>query len=235
MFENDIFKFFTLLLLEIILGIDNVIFISLAVIKVPDTIRNKVRYIGLALALIMRLIALQTASILLSLNKPVIFLAQLHLSPNNLFMIFGGVFLIYHSICEILDDISKKAHDKNLHNLRSNPYLVILQIILIDLVFSIDSILTAIGITYNIFIIQLVFIISIILTILFSKHIIEAITKYSNIKTIAVMFVLILGIILVLDGIHIKISHNYLYFTFTFSILVEIINIIKKSRNSLIQ
>ncbi|QGR02535.1 TerC family protein [Ehrlichia ruminantium] len=228
MFENDILKFFTLLLLEIILGIDNVIFISLAVIKVPLNLRNKVKYIGLALALVMRLIALHAASILLSLNKPIVSLLQLHLSPNNLFMIFGGGFLIYHSISEILDDVFNKTHNKNIHNLRSNPYLVILQLILIDLVFSIDSILTAIGITYNIFIIQLVFIISIILTILFSNQIIKAITTYSNIKTIAVMFVLMLGIILVLDGIHIKISHNYLYFTFIFSILTEIINIIKK-------
>ncbi|WDM84943.1 TerC family protein [Ehrlichia sp. JZT12] len=232
MFEgNIIIKFFTLLSLEVILGVDNIIFISLAVTKISPELRNKVKYIGLSLALIMRIIALYGASIILSLNNPIIYLSQLHLSPNNLFMIFGGAFLIYQGLSEILHDIYNRNVKQHFKKFKSNFYLVILQIMLVDLIFSIDSILTAIGITNDIIIIQIVFILSIIFTILFSNYIIQAITTYSNIKTIAVMFVLVLGVILVLDGIHIKISHNYLYFTFIFSIITEGINIIKNKNN----
>ena len=232
MFEgNVIIKFFTLLILEVILGVDNIIFISLAVIKISPELRNKAKYIGLSLALIMRIIALYGASTILSLNNPVVYLPQLQLSPNNLFMIFGGAFLIYQSLSEILHDISNKNSSHNFKKFKSNFYLIVLQIVLVDIIFSIDSILTAIGITHDIIIIQIVFVLSIIFTILFSNYIIKAITTYSNIKTIAVMFVLVLGIILVLDGIHIKISHNYLYFTFIFAIVTEGINIIKKNNN----
>ncbi|AHC39251.1 TerC family protein [Ehrlichia muris] len=226
--ESYIIQFLTLLILEVILGVDNIIFISLAVTKISPELRNKAKYIGLSLALIMRIITLYGASAILALNNPIISLSQLNLSPNNLFMIFGGAFLIYQSLSEIWYDIFNK-NDK-MNNLKSNFYLVILQITVVDLIFSIDSILTAIGIAHNIFIIQIVFVISIIFTILFSNYIIKAITTHSNIKTIAVMFVLVLGIILALDGIHIKVSHNYLYFTFAFSIITEGINIIKKTK-----
>ncbi|CEI85522.1 TerC family protein [Ehrlichia minasensis] len=226
--ENDIIKFFTLLVLEVVLGVDNIIFISLAVTKIHPELRNKVKYIGLSLALIMRIITLYGASYIISLNKPIISLLNFKLSPNNLFMIFGGTFLIYQSLSEIWNDISNKKHKTS--NLKSNFYVVILQIITVDFIFSIDSILTAIGITHNIFIIQIVFATSIIFTILFLNYIIKAVIKYSNIKTIAVMFVLMLGIILVLDGIHIKVPHNYLYFTFIFSTITEGINIAKKRK-----
>ncbi|AHX04397.1 TerC family protein [Ehrlichia japonica] len=215
--ENYIIQFLTLLILEVILGVDNIIFISLAVTKISPALRNKAKYIGLSLALIMRIVILYGASAILALNNPIISLLQLNLSPNNLFMIFGGAFLIYQSLSEIRHDIFNK-NDK-INNLKSNFYLVILQIIIVDLIFSIDSILTAIGITHNIFIIQIVFVISIIFTIFFSNYIIKAITTHSNIKTIAVIFVLLLGVILVLDGIHIKISHNYPYFMFAFPII----------------
>ncbi|KJV66071.1 MULTISPECIES: TerC family protein [Ehrlichia] len=229
--ENYIIQFLTLLILEVILGVDNIIFISLAVTKILPELRNKAKYVGLSAALIMRIITLYGASAILALNNPIISLSQLNLSPNNLFMIFGGAFLIYQSLSEIWHDVFNK-NDK-INKLKSNFYLVILQITVVDLIFSIDSILTAIGITHNIFIIQIVFVISIIFTILFSNYIIKVITTHSNIKTIAVMFVLVLGIILALDGIHIKVSHNYLYFTFAFSIITEGINIIKKQNNLL--
>ena len=232
MFEDNIvIKFFTLLILEVILGVDNIIFISLAITKISPKLRNKAKYIGLSLALIMRIIALYGTSIVLSLNNPIVHLLNINLSAKNLFMIFGGTFLIYQGLSEILSDIFNLNNKQNIKNFKSNFYLIILQIMFVDLIFSIDSILTAIGITHDIFIIQIVFIISIIFTILFSNHIIHAITTYNNIKTIAVMFVLVLGIILVLDGIHIKVSHNYLYFTFIFSIVTEGINIIKKYNN----
>ncbi|ABD44799.1 membrane protein, TerC family [Ehrlichia chaffeensis str. Arkansas] len=224
--ESYITQFFTLLILEIILGVDNIIFISLAVTKILPELRNKAKYIGLSLALIMRIAVLYGASAILAMNNPIISLFQLDISPNNLFMVFGGIFLIYQSLSEIWNDIFKK--NGKIHNLKSNFYYVILQIIIVDLIFSIDSILTAIGITHNILIIQIVFVVSIISTILFSHYIIKAITTYSNIKTIAIMFVLVLGILLTLNGIHIKVSHNYLYFTFAFSIITEGINIIRK-------
>ncbi|MGN7618462.1 MAG: TerC family protein [Ehrlichia sp.] len=233
MFEgNIIIKFFTLLILEVILGVDNVIFISLAVTKITPELRNKAKYIGLSLALIMRIIALYAVSIILSLNNPIVYLLHIHLSPNNLFMIFGGAFLIYQGLSEIWHDISNRNHKQNFKTFKSNFHLIILQIILVDSIFSIDSILTAIGITHDIVVIQIVFVLSIIFTISFSNYITQVITTYSNIKTIAIMFVLVLGIILVLDGIHIKISHNYLYFTFIYSMITEGINIIKDKRRN---
>ena len=212
--ENYIIQFLTLLTLEVILGVDNIIFISLAVTRISPELRNKAKYIGLSLALIMRIVILYGASAILALNNPIISLSQFNLSPNNLFMISGGAFLIYQSLSEIRHNISNK--NNKINNLKSNFYLVILQITIVDLIFSIDSILTAIGITHNIFIIQMVFVISIIFTIFFSNYIIKAISTYSNIKTIAVMFVLVLGVILVLDGIHIKVSYKYPYFMFAF-------------------
>jgi predicted tellurium resistance membrane protein TerC len=221
----------TLTFLEIILGIDNIIFISIAVQKLPAKLRKKARYFGISLALIMRCAMLFALGWVMSLTKPAFTLFATDFSYKNLILFFGGLFLIYTSFVEIISDLKSDTKKEVEFQIKSTMTGAISQIMMIDIVFSLDSIITAIGITEKIWIIIIAVTISMIAMLFLSGKISHFIDKYPSLKILALAFIFMIGVILVLDGLSIHISKNYLYFSLFFSLIVEIINI-KTSRNT---
>lgn len=225
---SDIWILLILTLLETILGIDNLIFISLAIDKVPQNLREKVRLIGLGLALLMRLIILFFTSELLSMQRPILQAGSLDISIKDLLMVAGGLFLVIKSFMELWSDIFCCKQIEKKESIKSSFFFVILQIILIDLVFSIDSILTAIALTHNMIIIATAFTFSILAMIFLSSYTAELIKSNPNLKIIAILFILLVGVYLILEGFNIKLAKGYLYSSFIFALVIEIMNYIKK-------
>ncbi len=221
---TDAWTLLTLTLLETILSVDNLVFISLAIDKVPNALRERVRLMGLGLALLMRFVILFFTSSILSMQKPIFHTA----SARDLLMIAGGLFLIVKSSMELRDDIFVCKKNKKKANVKSKFFLVVLQIILIDLVFSVDSILTAIALTYNMVIIATAFTFSMLAMLFLSSYTAQLIKSNPGLKIIAILFVLLVGVYLILHGFHIELPKGYLYSSFMFALLVEIISKIKK-------
>ncbi len=220
----DAWTLLTLTLLETILSVDNLIFISLVIDKVPNVLRERVRLMGLGLALLIRFVILFFTSSILSMKNPIFHTA----SPRDLLMIAGGLFLIIRSSMELRDDIFVCKKNKKKANVKSNFFLVVLQIILIDLVFSVDSILTAIALTYNMIIIATAFTFSMLAMLFLSNYTAQLIKSNPGLKVIAILFILLVGVYLILHGFHIELPKGYLYSSFIFALLVEVISKIKK-------
>lgn len=231
-----VLSFITLTLLEIVLGIDNLIFISLVTYKLPKKNRNKARIFGLSLALIIRILMLMTLSWIMTLSEPLFYIGQVGFSFKNFLLISGGLFLIVKSGYEIIQDCffhqsaGKKSHEDKTHASKS-MLAAILQITLIDFVFSFDSVITAVAMTNNIPIIISAIVISMIIMLVSSESISDFLTKYPSLKIIALALIFMVGVILLADGFHIHISKTYLYFALFFTVAVEILNIIAKKRH----
>lgn len=214
-----------LTLLEIILSVDNLIFIALAVDKVPNALRERVRVIALGLALLMRFVILFFTSSILAMQEPIF---SANISVRDLLMIAGGSFLIVKSSIELWNDIFACKQNKAKTTTKSQFFLVVLQIILIDLVFSVDSILTAIALTHNMVIIAIAFTFSILAMLFLSSYTAQLIKSNPNLKVIAILFILFVGVYLTLEGFHIELSKKYLYSSFMFTLFIEAISKIKK-------
>ncbi|MDR2831887.1 MAG: TerC family protein [Rickettsiales bacterium] len=225
----DAWTLLILTLLETILGIDNLIFISLAIDKVPNVLRERVRLMGLGLALLMRFVILFFTLSILSMQKPIFHAASLDISVKDLLMIAGGLFLIVKSSMELWNDIFVRKENKTKANVKSQFFLVVLQIILIDLVFLVDSILTAIALTHNMVIIAIAFTFSILAMLFLSSYTTQLIKSNPGLKVIAILFILLVGMYLILDGLHVELPKAYLYSSFIFALLVEVISKIKKT------
>lgn len=217
--------------LEIILGIDNLIFISLCVQDLKKKHRNFARIFGLSLALIIRVIMLLTLSWVMSLTKPLFTIGIIDFSFKDLLLIFGGIFLIVKSGKEIYKDL---FHNGETDEIKLAPkqklFAVIMQIVLVDFIFSFDSVITAIGMTTNIPIIVTAVVISMIVMLLSSEKITIFLQKYPSLKIVALAFIFMVGLILFADGFEIHISKGYLYFALVFTTIVESLNIVAKKR-----
>lgn len=224
----EVWTLLILTLLESILGIDNLIFISLVIDRAPKSLKERARFIGLGLALLMRITILFFTSFILSMHKPIFHIGSFGISVKNILMITGGTFLVLKSLKELLNDISVHKQNKEKVNTKPQFLLILLQIILIDLVFSVDSILTAIALTHNITIISITFTFSILTMLFLSSYTTKLIKSNPGLKVIAILFILFVGIYLILDGLHIDLSKEYLYFSFVFALLVEVVTNIKK-------
>ncbi len=230
-----VLSFVTLTLLEIVLGIDNLIFISLVTHKLPKEKRNKARIFGLSLALIIRIFMLMTLSWIMSLTEPLFSFAGINFSYQNFLLIAGGLFLIVKSGMEIIQDVFSKHlpdhKNKGSGAKKATMVAAIIQITLVDFVFSFDSVITAVAMTNNIPIIIGAIVISMIIMLAASESISKFLTLYPSLKIIALALIFMVGIILLADGFHIHISKTYLYFSLFFTLSVEILNIISKKRN----
>lgn len=234
---ETLFILLTLTFLEIVLGIDNIIFIAVTVHKLPDAYRKKARYIGIGLALIMRVLMLFTLSWILGMTKPLFTVYGLDFSVNNLLLMVGGLFLIVKSGMEIFRDISGKtahAENQNSKNSMASKYGflgAVAQIALIDFVFSFDSIITAIGITRHVTVIVIAVVISMIVMLVASDYISRTLHKYPSLKIMALAFIFMIGVILLADGVHLEISKTYLYFSLFFATAIECLNIMARRHN----
>lgn len=232
------FTFITLTGLEIILGIDNVIFIAILVQNLQPEIRAKARIIGLSLALILRIIMLLGVAWIIKLRDPFFSLLGFAFSGRNLLLILGGLFLIIKALLE-LRDMFKNDQEKPITAAIDGHYWKIIgQIIFIDLILSFDSIITAVGMTeamsYRIPMIISVIIIAMITMIASAKSIGDFIYKHQSIKVIALMFIGLIGVMLLLNGFDIDMDKGYLYFAMIFTLVTEIINskLLKKNNKS---
>ncbi|NSM57002.1 TerC family protein [Wolbachia endosymbiont of Atemnus politus] len=224
----DAWTLLILTLLETILNVDNLIFISLAVDKIPNALKERVRLVGLGLALLMRFITLFFTSHVLSMQRPIFHIVSLNISIKDLLMIAGGLFLIVKSSMELRNDIFPRKQTEKKVDIKSQLFLVVLQIILIDLVFSVDSLLTAIALTHNMVIIAIAYTFSILAMIFLSSYTAQLIKSNPRLKIIAILFILLVGVYLILDGLCIELPKEYLYSSLMFALLVEAISSTRK-------
>jgi len=228
------FSLLTLTFLEIILGIDNLIFIAIVVAKLPVKNRKIARIFGLSLAFVIRIIMLLTLSWVMTLTEPLFHIGEVGFSFKNFLLILGGAFLVIKSSLEIFNDVffglNETKGEKKINAARG-IVAAVLQISLIDFIFSFDSIITAIAMTSNIPVIVTAIVISMIVMLIASEKISHFLQTYPSLKVVALAFIFMVGAILLADGFHLHISKGYLYFSLFFTLVVESLNIMARKRH----
>lgn len=218
----------TLTALEIVLGIDNVIFISVIVSRIPPAQAKLARQIGLALALIFRIILLSLLVWLIGLTEPVLTVANVALSWRDIILIGGGLFLIAKATHEIHAEVEARDEASEQKSAANAFFRVIIQIIIIDLVFSLDSIITAIGMAQDLPIMIAAVIIACLVMYLSSGPVSAFVAEHPTTKMLALAFLVLIGVALVADGFKFHIPRAYIYFAIAFSAAVEAFNILAK-------
>ena len=216
--------FGTLTALELVLGIDNIIFISILVDKLPREKRELARNIGLFMAMFMRIGLLLVLSWIVGLVEPMITVLGHAISGRDTILILGGLFLIWKSTTEIHQSIDGAEHE-NTSIKQSTFFSVIIQIMVIDLVFSLDSIITAVGMVDEVAIMIAAVITSVALMMLFARSIGNFVSNHPSIKILALSFLVVVGVVLIAEGFEHHIPKGYIYFAMAFSVCVEMLNI----------
>jgi predicted tellurium resistance membrane protein TerC len=219
-------SFISLTALEIILGIDNIIFIALLVQHLPAGQRKKVRNIGISLAFFMRVAMLLGIVWIIGLKEPLVTIASHSLSGKDLMMLAGGLFLMYKATSGIHEEVSDELK-KEYSGFSGAFFATILQIILIDLVFSFDSIMTAVGITEHTMIIVSAMAIAMVVMLLASNVIADFIQAYPTLKMLALSFVMLIGLLLTAEAFGVHVPKGYIYMAMAFSLGVETLNILR--------
>ena len=218
-------SFLTLCALEIVLGIDNLIFISILSSKLPQEQQAKARQLGLGLALLMRIGLLFSISWIMDLKDDLFTVGSVGISGRDIILILGGLFLIYKSVKEIHEKV-EHDHEKEDEMAKSASFnAVIVQIILIDMVFSLDSVITAVGMTDYVGVMIAAVIVSIVIMMLTANTISGFVNRHPAIKVLALAFLIMIGVALVAEGLDFHIPKGYIYFSMAFAIIVESINI----------
>lgn len=214
----------TLTVLELVLGIDNIIFISILSGKLPKENQKKARLVGLGLAMITRILLLFSISLIVKLTEPFFTVYGLGISGRDLILILGGLFLLAKSTMEIH---SKLEGEQEHHDVKAKTSFVsvIIQILLLDIVFSLDSVITAIGMANDLPVMIIAVIIAVIFMMFFSGSISDFVEKHPTIKILALSFLLLIGFSLIVEGLHQHIPKGYIYFAMTFSVFVEMLNL----------
>jgi predicted tellurium resistance membrane protein TerC len=216
---------FTLTTLEIVLGIDNVIFISIVAGRLPEDEREKARKIGLLGALVMRILLLVAIVWIVGLTTPVATIMDLEISWRDIILLAGGLFLLAKGTHEIHKTVEGDAHSSQGSPL-SGLTAAIAQIMVLDIIFSLDSVITAVGMVDELAIMIAAVVIAIGFMLWASKPLSAFIDKHPTVKMLALAFLLLIGVALMADGLHFHIPRGYLYFAVAFSILVESLNLV---------
>lgn len=227
------FALTTLTLLEIVLGVDNIIFIAIIVARLPLEHRNKARILGLFLAMFSRIALLTLLFWIMKLTQPLFSILGTHISGRDLILILGGLFLLYKSISEIYAQIYFVSKNSGLCNKSTGFLSALIQIVILDIVFSLDSVITAVGIApQHLEVMIIAIVLAVFVMMVASKSISNFIEANPTIKTLALAFLILVGIALVAEGLNFYISKSYIYFAMFFSLVVEILNIYtnKKSK-----
>jgi predicted tellurium resistance membrane protein TerC len=230
----------TLTVLELILGVDNIIFISIVSNKLPEAQQPRARTLGLMLAMAFRIILLLGITWIIKLTDPVFSIGfikeegqPLGISWKDIILILGGIFLVFKSTLEIHHKL-EKANKPTTAVAPTAFSAVILQIVLVDAVFSFDSILTAIGLVENVWIMIIAVVVSMILMMLFAGAISRFINKHPTLQILALAFLILIGVLLIAQGFHQEINKSYIYTAIAFSLVVELINMrFRKSRQAI--
>ena len=222
----------TLTIMEIVLGIDNIVFLSVITSKLKDPVtRKRARQIGLGLALVFRIIFLMAITWIIGLTTPVFTVMDHAVSWRDLILIGGGLFLLVKGTLEIHNGI--EGHHENVGTVKEASFgLVIGQILMIDLVFSIDSIITAIGMAQHVEIMIAAVVISMGVMYVASGPVSDFIHRHPTTKMLALAFLLLIGVALIADGLGFHIPRGYIYFSMAFAAAVEVINILARSKRA---
>jgi predicted tellurium resistance membrane protein TerC len=220
---ESIIPLLSLIALEVILGIDNIIFISILADKLPANERSKLRYWGIGLAMVMRLCLLAFLSWILKLDKTLFTLYGIDFSGKGLILILGGFFLIYKSTKEIYHKTEVANQDQPAIPKAISFNKLLSEVIILDLVFSIDSIITAVGMVKELWVMYTAVIVTVIIMIFASQPISKFISKHPSFKILALCFLMMIGVSLLAEGFHFEIPKGYIYFSMAFAFLVDVI------------
>jgi predicted tellurium resistance membrane protein TerC len=212
----------TLTFLEIVLGIDNIVFISIVSGRLPLAQQGKARNVGIFLALLVRILLLMAINWIIGLRATIFTIQEFSLSYRDLILIIGGMFLLAKSTSEMHAKLEGTHDDKDIKVVTFKS--AIIQIVLLDLVFSLDSILTAVGLVENVVIIIIAIVISLGVMLIFSKKISRFINDHPTMKILAISFLLMIGMVLVIEGLHVHVPKGYIYFSMAFALGIEILN-----------
>jgi predicted tellurium resistance membrane protein TerC len=220
----------TLTALEIVLGIDNVIFLSVIVSRIPEPRATRARQIGLALALVFRIVLLSLLVWLIGLTEPVFTVKGAALSWRDIILIGGGLFLIAKATHEIHAEVEARDGEADTRSAASAFFWVIIQIIIIDMVFSLDSIITAIGMAQELEIMVAAVVIACFIMYISSGPVARFVADHPTTKMLALAFLVLIGVALVADGFKFHIPRGYIYFAIAFSAAVEMFNVLARRK-----
>jgi predicted tellurium resistance membrane protein TerC len=221
----------TLVALEIVLGIDNIIFVSILTSKLPEESQKKARLIGISLAMFMRIALLFSLSLIMKLTTPFLYVYKFDFSGRDMILLIGGLFLIGKSTFEIHEKLegSESAHSVKIKKISFGS--IIVQILILDIIFSLDSVITAIGMANDLWIMVTAVVISVIFMLFTAGAVSSFVHKHPTFKILALSFLLLIGIMLVAESFKQNIPKGYIYFAMAFSVFVETINLKMKARN----
>lgn len=214
----------TLTVLEIVLGIDNIVFISILAGKLPKEKQKKARNWGLALAMITRVLLLLSITWVMGLTKPIFSVLGQEISGRDLILLIGGLFLIYKSTVEIHEKLEGQEGKEN-NKIASSFAGVITQILLLDIVFSLDSVITAVGMADEVGVMIAAVVIAVAIMMFSAGPISRFVEKHPTVKMLALSFLVLIGVSLIAEGLEQHIPKGYIYFAMAFSILVEMLNL----------
>lgn len=225
-----IVAFLTLFVLEIVLGVDNVIFISILASKLPVGQQARARNLGLSLAMVIRIGLLFVASWIISLTNDLFGLFGMGFSGRDLILIVGGFFLIYKAVREIHEKLEGAESEDSSAGTSVSFGAVIVQILLLDIVFSFDSVITAVGMVDNLAVIIAAVVLSFGVMLFSSKFIFTFVNRHPTVKMLALAFLVLIGVTLVADGFEVRIDKALIYVPIAFAIIVEVLNLTSKAR-----
>jgi predicted tellurium resistance membrane protein TerC len=220
----------TLIALEVVLGVDNIIFISILCGRLPEAQRNRARTLGLTLALVMRIALLLSIAWIMKLTEPLFTVLGNAISGRDLILIVGGLFLLWKSVHEIHQSLEGAEAEGSAGAAAGRFGAVLVQIALIDLVFSLDSVITAVGLVDEIGIMVVAVLVSVVVMMLFARPIGEFVDRHPTIKMLALSFLVLVGLVLVAEGFDTHIPKGYVYFAMAFSMAVEMLNLRQRAR-----
>ena len=225
--------FITLTAMEIVLGIDNIIFLAILVGRLPKAQQKKARYIGLSLAMITRILLLFSLTWLMKLTAPLFAVLENEISGRDIVLIVGGLFLLFKSTMEIHTALEGTEHETKIGGAAS--FLgVVTQIAIIDIIFSLDSVITAVGMAQHVEVMVAAIVIAVIVMMLSAGAISDFIDHHPTIKMLALSFLILIGVALIADGLELHIPKGYIYFAMAFSVMVEMLNLrLRKKRTPL--
>jgi len=224
-----IVAFLTLFVLELVLGVDNVIFISILASKLPQKQQALARNIGLSLGMVGRIGLLFAASWIISLTFDLFTIGEFGFSGRDLILIAGGLFLIYKAVKEIHEKLEGAEHGTG-SSKTATLAAVLGQIFVIDLVFSFDSVITAVGMVDNLLVIIAAVVLSFGIMLFASKHIFAFVNKHPSVKLLALAFLVMIGVFLIVDGFGIKVDKALIYVPMAFAVVVEVLNLAYRAR-----
>jgi len=214
----------TLLALEIVLGIDNVVFISILAGKLPESQRQRAVYTGLLLAMLTRIALLFSIAWLVGLTAPLFAVAGFEFSGRDLILLGGGLFLLYKAVSEVHDKLEgEEGHESN--KVAASFAAVIGQILLLDIVFSLDSVITAVGMADDIPVMVIAVIVAIIIMLAAANAIVTFVDRHPTVKMLALSFLILIGVSLIAEGFGQHIPKGYIYFSMGFAVMVEFLNL----------